>query len=241
MSVELEMNEYGQPVGSPVPSWEAAKLPDGSSLVGRFCKLVPMDIDVHGEQLYDAFCNPIEEKDWTYLPPQPFTCKEEFISYYEKMSSTSDPYQFVIVDLNTGLAVGSIALMRIDSANGVIEIGHVTFSKKLKKTAMATETIYLLMKYVFEDLGYRRLEWKCHTLNAPSWKSATRFGFTFEGIFRQAAVVKGRNRDTAWFSLLDYEFEKIRNGFVQWLDDSNFDSCGQQLHKLSELIQISAD
>ena len=141
-----------------------------------------------------------------------------------------------MIDLATGKAVGTLALMRIDRANGVIEVGHVTYSPRLKRTRIATEAMFLLMKHVFDELGYRRFEWKCDSLNAPSRAAALRYGFTFEGIFRQAIVYHERNRDTAWFSIIDSEWPALRDGYTRWLDAGNFDAQGKQLERLVDLI-----
>jgi RimJ/RimL family protein N-acetyltransferase len=141
-----------------------------------------------------------------------------------------------VIDLATGKAIGTLALMRIDPPNGVIEVGHVTYSPRLKRTRIASDAMSLLMKYVFEDLGYRRFEWKCDSLNAPSRAAALRYGFKFEGIFRQAIVTRGRNRDTAWFSVIDSEYPAVRDGFAQWLDERNFDAEGNQRERLADVI-----
>ncbi|WP_416777530.1 GNAT family N-acetyltransferase [Xenorhabdus budapestensis] len=232
--MELFKNEFGQLIGFPVSDWHGADLPDGNTLTGEYCQLIPMDINNHGDELYKCFCEPFNFSDWTYLPQpaKPFKDKMEFISYLRNISNGVDPYQFSIIDIRSGKAVGSIAMMRIDKDNGVIEIGYVIFSNFLKKTRMATESVYLLIKYAFEDLGYRRVEWKCNNLNEVSKRSALRFGFTFEGVFRQAAVIKGHNRDTAWFSMLDHEFMKIKPNFEAWLSVENFYPDGKQIASL---------
>ena len=140
-----------------------------------------------------------------------------------------------MVDRTTGKAVGTLALMRMDPGNGVIEVGHVTFSPKLQRTALSTEAQYLLMRRVFDELGYRRYEWKCDSLNAPSRATAQRLGFQFEGIFRQAVVYKGRTRDTAWFSIIDSEWPARRAAFERWLAPENFDENGVQRRRLGEM------
>lgn len=230
----LFKNEFDQPIGFLVANWQGSRAPDGRSLTGRYCQLVPLDINKHGDELYSCFCEPFNFSDWTYLPypEEPFKSKDEFIGYLARISQSTDPFQYAIIDARSGKAVGSVALMRIDTRNGVAEIGYVTFSSKLKRTRMATEAIYLLMKYAFEDSGCRRVEWKCNSLNEASRKSALRFGFSFEGVFRQAAVVKGHNRDTAWFSMLDHEFIDIRHHFENWLSAENFDASGEQIAPL---------
>ena len=152
------------------------------------------------------------------------------------MAASVDPLHYTVIDLATGKAVGTLALMRIDRANGVIEVGHVTYSPRLKRTRIATEAMFLLMSHVFDDLGYRRFEWKCDSLNGPSRTAALRYGFTFEGIFRQAIVYRQRNRDTAWFSMLDGEWPALRPCYARWLDAGNFDAQGQQIERLADLI-----
>lgn len=232
--MNLFKNEFGQLIGYPVNNWKEARFPDGGSLNGKYCKLMPLDIKKHADDLYTSLCEPFEFSDWTYLPQpeNPFENKEAYASYLDEISNGVDPYQYAIIDGFSGKAIGTVALMRIDQSNGVIEIGYVTFSNRLKRTRMATEAIYLLIKYSFESLGCRRVEWKCNNLNEASKKSALRFGFKFEGVFRQAAVVKGHNRDTAWFSMLDHEFNNIKSGFENWLSDSNFSASGEQINPL---------
>lgn len=151
------------------------------------------------------------------------------------MSRSVDPFHFAIVDIESGKALGTIALMRIDNTQGVIEVGYVIYSDELKKTRIATEAQFLLADYIFNDLGYRRYEWKCDALNYPSIDAALRLGFTFEGIFRQAMVYKGRNRDTAWLSIIDREWPSKRHKFVSWLSDQNFNEKGKQKISLNEL------
>jgi len=152
------------------------------------------------------------------------------------MAASKDPLHYAVIDLATGKPVGTLALMRIDPANGVIEVGHVTYSPRLKRTRIATDAMCLLMSEVFDKLGYRRFEWKCDSLNEPSRSAALRYGFTFEGIFRQAIVYRERNRDTAWFSIIDSEWPALRECYKQWLDAGNFDAQGLQVKKLAELI-----
>jgi RimJ/RimL family protein N-acetyltransferase len=151
------------------------------------------------------------------------------------MTQEDDPMHFAVVDLNTGKAVGTLALMRQDPTNGVVEVGYVAFSPRLKQTPLASEAQFLLLSYVFEGLRYRRYEWKCDSLNAPSRKAARRLGFTFEGIFRQAVVYKGRSRDTAWYSIIDSERPEIGKALRAWLHPGNFDADGWQRRPLSDM------
>ncbi len=162
----------------------------------------------------------------------PFTSPEEFTEWVKAREAARDPWFYAFVRRDTGKAVGMGAFMRNDAANGVIEIGHIWMSPELQQTREATEAIYLMMRHCFDDLGVRRLEWKCDSLNAPSRKAADRFGFTFEGIFRQHYIIKGRNRDTAWFAMLDTEWPKAKKAFEAWLKEDNFDAGGQQKAKL---------
>ena len=170
--------------------------------------------------------------DWTYLSIAPAKNKEELHALLTKQEASTDPYFLTIVDKQTRKAVGTLALMRIDSKNRVIEVGWVNYSPALQRTRMATEVQYLLAKYVFEVLQYRRYEWKCDSLNAPSRRAAERLGFVYEGTFRQAVVYKGRSRDTAWFAMIDKEWEANKRALEQWLSPENFDSQGKQRKSL---------
>ncbi|GAB7523420.1 GNAT family N-acetyltransferase [Paraburkholderia sp. 2C] len=230
-------NEFGQPIGLPLANWQGVSKPDGSTLTGRYCRLERLDAERHADELYDAYGQAPDARDWTYLSVGPFDSLDAFRAHLARIAAMADPFHYTVIDLATGKAVGTLALMRIDASNGVIEVGFVTFSRLLQKTRAATEAIYLLMRYVFDTLGYRRFEWKCDSLNAPSRTAALRFGFTFEGIFRQAIVVHGRNRDTAWFSIIDSEWPAIRAGFDAWLEPANFDARGNQQRKLADLIE----
>ncbi|CAK9886652.1 MAG: hypothetical protein XXXJIFNMEKO3_03097 [Candidatus Erwinia impunctatus] len=228
--MSVEKNQFNQPVGTSLPHWQGALLPGDDVLCGRYCQLEPLDIDKHSDALFTAFCDPFDFSAWTYLayPAEPVEDKAAFIAYLQAISPGNDPRHYAIIDSETGQAVGTIALMRIDKHNGVIEIGYVTFSARLKRTRIATEAVYLLLKLVFETPGYRRVEWKCNALNTPSKQSALRFGFTIEGLFRQSAVVRGHNRDTAWFSMLDHEFLTIKSSYDDWLAEDNFYPDGRQ-------------
>jgi RimJ/RimL family protein N-acetyltransferase len=204
-------------------------------MIGRYCRLEPVAVARHEADLFAAYLEAPDGRDWTYLFHERPTRPEEFHSYLTKLESSEDPLHFAIVDAQTGKAVGTAALMRIDPAHGVIEVGSITFSPRLKKTRAATESMYLLMRRVFDELGYRRYEWKCDSLNVPSRSAAERYGFTFEGIFRNAIVYKGRKRDTAWYSITDTEWPQVRAAFEEWLDPANFDDRGRQKRRLGEL------
>ena len=240
------LNEYQQPIGPAVDNWTPRERPARVTIEGvRWtiegvrCRIEPVDVERHAADLFEAYCQAADGRDWTYLFTGPFTDFAAFREYLVKAAASPDPLHYTIVDRATGKAVGTFALMRIDPAHGVIEVGSVTFSPRLKRTALSTEAQYLLMRYVFDDLGYRRYEWKCDSLNAPSRQTALRLGFQFEGIFRQAVVYKGRSRDTAWFAVIDQDWPQVRAGFEQWLASSNFDADGNQRASLASLREGS--
>lgn len=222
-------NELGQAISFPV-SWQAKPAPSFPVLSGQYCQLEALSVQ-HANDLYTAFTADQENRIWTYLPYGPFTDFPSFSAWLEKNIHSADPFFYSVVNLE-GKALGLASYLRIDPTNGVIEVGHINFSPALQKTRIATETMYLMMRYVFEDLGYRRYEWKCDALNAPSRQAAERLGFKFEGIFRQATVYKNRNRDTAWYSILDKEWPVLKQKFEAWLAASNFDKHGKQVKKL---------
>lgn len=224
-------NEWGQPVGSPLPDWAPAGLPDAAQITGRYCTLEHLDADRHAEDLYAAYAAAPDARDWTYLPVGPFETAESYRDWATGAAASHDPRNYAVLDNATGRPLGTLALMRHDTANGAVEVGFVMFSRALQRTPVSTEAQYLLMRYAFE-LGYRRYEWKCDSLNEPSRQTARRLGFTYEGTFRQAVVYKGRNRDTAWFSLTDHEWPSVRAAFEQWLDPANFDTDGRQREPL---------
>lgn len=221
-------NRYGQPVGDPVPDWAPVAPPDAVTLPGRYCTLEPLDPHRHVEDLHAAFAAAADDRDWTYLPYGPFPTPESCRDWAAAAAGREDPLHHAVVDHATGRALGTLALMRHDPANGVVEVGHVVLSRALQRTPVSTEAQYLLMRYVFDDLGYRRYEWKCDSLNAPSRRAAERLGFTYEGTFRHAVVYKGRTRDTAWFALTDHDWPRVREAFRTWLDPANFGPDGRQ-------------
>jgi RimJ/RimL family protein N-acetyltransferase len=229
------MNEYAQPIGQPMPDWTTRPAPIRVTLEGRFCRLEPLSSDRHADDLYSAYSLAADARDWTYMPVGPFGRKEDYRKYVATATQGDDPMHYAVIDLTNGKAVGALALMRQDPTNGVVEVGHVAFSPWLQQTPLASEAQFLLMAYVFEGLGYRRYEWKCDSLNAPSRSAAQRLGFTFEGIFRQAVVYKGRSRDTAWYSITDSEWPEIGKAFRAWLEPDNFDAYGRQRRSLSDI------
>jgi len=200
---------------------------------GRLCRLEPVSLDAHSEDLYNAYVLDLDNRNWTYLPYGPFATLAEFQVWIENSCLGDDPCFFTVIDQNTGKAVGLASYLRINQAVGVIEVGHIHFSPLAQGSAISTEAMYLMMKLVFDDLAYRRYEWKCDALNAPSCAAAKRLGFEFEGIFRQATIYKQRNRDTAWYSIIDREWPVIKQVFETWLGPENFDSEGNQLTSLS--------
>jgi RimJ/RimL family protein N-acetyltransferase len=231
-----DTNPLGQPIGFPVPDWKPAARPARKSMTGRFCRLEPLDAAPHAVDLFAANALDAEGRNWTYLPYGPFDSFDSYKSWVEQVSATADPLFFAIVSLATGKAVGVASYLRIDPANGSIEVGHLNFSPLMQRTPIATEAIHLMMKEAFA-LGYRRYEWKCNALNLPSRQAALRLGFSFEGIFRQAAVSKGRNRDTAWYAAIDREWPALDEAFRTWLSPDNFDDAGTQCVALSSLTE----
>ncbi len=234
------LNEYGQPIGSALPDWAARPRPTRVTLKGRYCTVEPLDATRHAAALFAAN-NADSGSMWTYLSYGPFVDLASYTAWVARVSQGDDPLFFAIVDAPSQTALGVASLMRIDPANGAIEVGHLAYSPRLQRTPAATEAMFLLMQYAFE-LGYRRYEWKCDTLNAPSRAAAQRLGFSFEGVFRQAVIYKERSRDTAWHSIIDAEWPALRAAFTQWLAPSNFDAAGRQLTRLSDLTaQIRSD
>lgn len=234
--METYQNNLGQPVGFPVESWQAASHPRDSLMQGRFCKLEPINSKAHARDLFEAFVLDQNHHNWTYLPYGPFDDFESFEAWLEETCVGDDPCFFSIIDLVTAKAVGVASYLRITPAVGVIEVGHIHFSPKMQATPVSTEAMYLMMSLVFEDLGYRRYEWKCDSLNRPSCRAAERLGFMYEGIFRQATLYKNRNRDTAWYSILDVEWPYIKKVFESWLAEDNFDSESNQKTSLSSTM-----
>jgi len=233
--VSERRNQYDQPVGPAVAGWTERPRPPRRTLHGRCCRLEPVDSQRHAADLFRAYMDAPDARDWTYLyseRPESFPLFEEYLA---KLADSEDPLHYTIVDVAAAKAVGTAALMRIDPAHGVIEVGSIAYSPRIKRTRAGTEAMYLLMRLVFDDLGYRRYEWKCDSLNGPSRAAAQRYGFTFEGLFRKAIVYKGRSRDTAWYSIVAEEWPRIRSAFDAWLDPKNFDEHGQQKRALKAM------
>ncbi len=232
-------NEFGQPIGAPVPGWARRAVPPRTILEGRLCRLEPVRAKEHAAPLHEQHLADREGRNWTYLPYGPFSSSAEYTTFLERAESQDDPIFYAIVDLASATPVGLASFLRIDPAMGSIEVGHVSLSPALQRTATATEAMYLMMRHAFDDLGYRRYEWKCDSLNAPSVAAAQRLGFQLEGTFRQAVVTKGRNRDTTWLSIIDGEWPAIRDALEGWLAPANFDDASCQLRSLRQFLEAA--
>jgi RimJ/RimL family protein N-acetyltransferase len=229
------LNHLGQPIGFPVEGWTAREPPPRTPMTGRFCRVEPLDAGRHAAALYAANSEDREGRMWTYLPWGPYAGFDEYRAALETGLRREDFLTFAVIDAASGKAVGVASYLNVNPAAGSIEVGGIAYSPPLQRKPAGTEAMYLMMRRVFDELGYRRYEWKCNALNAPSRAAAARYGFRFEGIFRQADVVKGRNRDTAWFSIVDSEWPAIKAAFERWLDPANFADDGRQRVSLSAL------
>lgn len=228
------VNQFGQPIGVPVPGWQPRSAPPRTPMQGRFCRLEPADPARHAAGLYDAYAADREGRMWTYMAYGPFASAAEFKTWMEATCTGADPLFHAIIDQASGKPQGLASYLRIEPKVGVIEVGHISYAPALQRSALATEAMALMMRRAFDELGYRRYEWKCDSLNAGSRRAAERLGFTYEGIFRQATLYKGRNRDTAWFSILDSEWPARRAAFDAWLAPGNFDASGRQRRSLAD-------
>lgn len=224
----MPANAFGQTVGNPVPDWTPRAAPPRTAIAGRFCRVEPVDPARHAQDLHDAFADAPDT--WTYLPDDmnALPNAQAWRDWLERAAASYDFVWYAIVDADSGRAVGLSTYLRIDRINGSIEVGGVVFSPMLQRKPAATEAMFLMMRRVFDELGYRRYEWKCDSLNVPSRAAARRLGFTYEGSFRQHMVYRGRNRNTDWFSILDSEWPSLRAMFEQWLRPENFDRDGRQ-------------
>lgn len=218
--------------------WKGCQAPDTPVLEGRFVRLERLSAERHGDGLFA--CSTMEDADarFRWLPELPPVSREAFRPWLDKAEASADPLYYTVIDKASGKVAGRQTFLRIDTANGVIEIGHIFWSSLIARTPATTEAFYLFARHVFEDLGYRRFEWKCNDRNEPSKRAAARFGMMFEGLFRQAAVVKGENRDTAWYSLIDREWPVVKQAFEEWLAPENFDADGRQRIALSTLTPL---
>jgi RimJ/RimL family protein N-acetyltransferase len=213
--------------------WAPRPRPQRKPMEGRYARLEPLDVKKHGDQLFECSNTTDAERLWQYTADGPYRTRESFEPWLQKAAASDDPLMFVVIDKATGKVEGRQTYLRITPDHGVIEIGYILWGPKIGRTRVATEAFYLFIAHAFDDLGYRRYEWKCDNANVPSKNAAERFGYTFEGIFRQHMIYKGRNRDTAWYSILDGEWPKIRRAFEDWLAPENFDSEGRQKTKLN--------
>ena len=228
-----------QPIG-PLVHPRPAKRPERVTLRGRAVTLVPLDPEAHADSLFEKANGGDKDRVWTYLFDGPYTDRAVFRANIEAKAKSEDPLFFAILDKASGEAVGYQTFLRIEPQHRVIEIGNILYTPAMQRTIGATEAQYLFAAHVFDDLGYRRYEWKCNDFNAPSKRAAERYGFTSEGVFRQHMIVKGRNRDTAWFAMLDHEWPARRAAFEAWLHADNFDGEGRQRRGLAELRARSA-
>ncbi len=230
-------NALGQPVGEPVPGWTPRPLPAAPVLAGRYCRLERLSPG-HAEELFEADRADAQGVGWTYLSYGPFVDLASYRRWVQQVCDAEDLFFYAVIDTDpvtaseAGRAVGVLSYLRAQPEAGSIEVGHVLYSPVLQRRRGATEAQYLLMSHAFEDLGYRRYEWKCDALNGPSRAAAQRLGFSYEGTFRQATVVKGRNRDTAWYSIVDVEWPVVRDRLTAWLAPANFEDRGRQRRPL---------
>ncbi len=222
----------GPPLGAPVAGGPALR-PERVRLEGRHAAVVPFDVERHADALYGLSHGPEREAQWAYLSAGPFPDAAAFRVSYAEQAAKADPLLFAI-ETEAGPA-GHATYMRIEPAHRVVEVGNILFTPRLSGSIAGTEAMYLMARHAFEDLGYRRYEWKCHALNAPSRRAAERLGFSFEGIFRQHMIIKGRSRDTAWYALVDADWPRARAAFEAWLDPANFDAAGRQRRRLEDL------
>ncbi|HDX8341277.1 TPA: GNAT family N-acetyltransferase [Aeromonas dhakensis] len=233
MAADIHLNEFGQPVGAPLPDWRGAEFPPRRPLNGWGCRLEPLDPERHGPGLWQAF-SADSGAMWTYLTTGPYAEEADMLVWLRECAAKTDPQFYTIFDEDGEQPLGLASYLRIDPLAGSIEVGWLHFSPPLQRSRLATAAMALMMANAFA-LGYRRYEWKCNALNKPSWQAALRLGFSYEGTFRQSRVDKGRTRDTAWFSVIDSEWLALQACFARWLAPDNFDERGRQRLRLSEL------
>ena len=230
------LNDLGQPIGFDVPGWTARPRPPRTPMAGDHCRLEPLDPGRHAADLFEANADDREARMWAYLGYGPFATLADYRAWMEATCLGDDPRFHAVID-RSGRAVGIASYLRIEPAMGVIEVGHIAWSPRLQRRPAATEAMVLMMARVFDELGYRRYEWKCDALNAPSRHAAQRLGFRFEGIFHQHMIYKGRNRDTAWYSIVDGEWPRLRRAYRDWLAPANFDGEGRQIRSLGDFTR----
>lgn len=235
LNMSVEDPATGLPVGEPLDTAHARRPDRSTALEGAHVRLVPVDPAAHGEALYANAHGPERDALWLYLFPPPFADLPSFQAYLERSAASSDPFMYAILDRQTGEPVGHATYMRIEPGHRVIEVGNILYTPKLQRSTGATEAMYLMARHAFETLGYRRYEWKCNALNAPSRRAALRYGFTYEGTFRQHMIVKGHSRDTAWFAMMAEDWPARKRAFERWLAPANFDETGRPKTSLAEL------
>jgi len=223
--------------GAVVRNWKAPPRPDGAGFDGSFVRLQPLDADRHAADLFRANSVDVAGDIWKYLPYGPFSSVSGYHHWVRDMSCATDPFFFALLDAKSGHAGGVMSLMRIRPDAGSIEVGHINIAPEMQRSRAVSEAVFLLMEWVFES-GYRRFEWKCDALNLRSRRSAQRFGFSFEGVFRQHAISKGRNRDTAWFACIDREWPALKEAYSLWMAPANFDANGRQIEALADLTAL---
>ena len=235
MNSPTHLNALGQPIGPALPQWKAPPHPAHAVLNGRYCRLEALHPARHAADLRAANALDADGSGWTYLSYGPLVTPEDYHDWMRKACAGDDPLFYAIVNLADEKAVGVASYMRIDPANGVIEIGHINFAPRLQRTVAASEALIVMIRRAFDELKYRRVEWKCDALNAPSRAAALRLGFRYEGTFRQAAIYKGRSRDTAWFAIVDADWPALNDAYARWLERSNFGATGYNRTRLSAL------
>ncbi len=223
------------PIGVVVQNWTPPPRPDGATLQGQYARLEPLSAEAHAALLYRAYLG--HDEIWDYMPYGPFSSASQYHRWVRDQANLDDPFFYAIKNLVTGEYEGVASFLRIAPEAGSIEVGHISFSPAIQRTTAATEAMYLMMAWAFE-VGYRRYEWKCNAMNMPSRRAAQRLGFSYEGVFRQAAVVKGRNRDTAWFAAIDAEWPALKEAYAAWLSPANFDAVGNQRESLGDMTRL---
>jgi len=229
------MTDQDNRLGRRVDGWRVPPRPEGAAMAGKYVRVQALDANLHAAELYGQYAG--NDAVWDYLPYGPFTSLAGYHRWIRDAAEGNDPYFYVIIDSETKQSRGVASYLRIAPEAGSIEVGHICMAPSLQRTRAATEAIYLMMEWAFEA-GYRRFEWKCNALNMASRRAAERLGLSYEGVFRQAAVVKGRNRDTAWFAAIDTEWPALREAFGTWLNPDNFDARGRQIERLSDLTRL---
>ncbi|MEM6305384.1 MAG: GNAT family protein [Pseudomonadota bacterium] len=237
----MQDDETDKKLGVPVPDWAAPPAPSGEVLDGRFARLEPLNAEKHAALLYRSYAG--ADDVWAYMPHGPFSSAAQYHRWVRDHAGRPDPFFYAVFNKLSGQWEGVASYLRVKPEAGSIEVGHISFAPALQRTPAATEAMYLMMRWAF-DAGYRRYEWKCNALNNASRRAAQRLGLSYEGVFRQATVIKGRNRDTAWFAAIDAEWPALKEAFEAWLSPANFDDAGQQKERLGDLtglVRVAAD